>query len=286
MRPFLLERQEPNVRVADEVGLDRHLGKEGDPLAAGHHLYQGVEAGALKGGRPGDVLEVAGRKGVVPHAVALFQQQQLVGGQLDRGDGPRLGEGVTRGDGDDEVLLPEHPRLHLPGVVGEGEHGRVQVPAGQSVQQPRRLLLDQVDPQFGVLRTNARQYAGQHEGADGRYHADPQGAAQGALVGLGPLHQFGALAEDLGGQPGDLESPGGRDHLALGPLEELKREQPLEFANAGAEGGLGDEAAFGGASEVAQFGDGHQVLQLPQRGKNHRGPLRGGPVDESTGSAP
>lgn len=59
-------------------------------------------------------------------------------------------------------------------------------------------------------------------------------------------------------------SVGGQRNLAMGAVEKLQPELPLQAGNLLADGGLDDAQLVRGPSEVAQLGDGDEVPQLTQ----------------------
>ena len=91
-------------------------------------------------------LQAADRQGVLPQAVAVLQQDQVLVLQLLRLDPLALAQRVARGQGGQELVVADVARLQPGGVVGQGDHRRAQRPGLQGRDQPVGQVLAQLKP--------------------------------------------------------------------------------------------------------------------------------------------
>jgi hypothetical protein len=108
-------------------------------------LYQDVQAGSLKTGIAVCPLQRKGGKRVIAHTVTVFEQQEIVGGELAWQDHPCSAKPVASGTDGGEWIFRESDRCQIACAEGESEHRGVQLSRFDLAQQLRGPFLFQME---------------------------------------------------------------------------------------------------------------------------------------------
>ena len=196
-------------------------------------------------------------------AVAFLQQHELFALERLEGDLRGAGQGVGPVAREQELVLEDDIDREVAGIVGQCDHGDVQLTGFQPGEEGRRLLFAQVHRQLREALPELWQHAREQERADGRDDPHPHLPGHGGAADPGKLHDLLRVAQEGPRPLGDLEAGRRDQHAPVGTLRDRGPERGLEIADAGAERRLRDEAPLRGAPEMPRVRQRHQVLELP-----------------------
>ena len=95
------------IEAPEESRVDGHTGYERHANSVRDHLNESEKAGPLEGDVASGSLKGAGCEGVFAHAVAVLQQQQVLGREIVRTDNWQMGEAVVAWADNDDHSIPE-----------------------------------------------------------------------------------------------------------------------------------------------------------------------------------
>ena len=114
-----------------------------------------------------DGVRAADGQDLVAQAVAVFQQEEVLGGQSGHRDGVAQGQRVAFGDGGQEFVAPDGQGFGAGAGAGFGQEQDVELAGGELVQKALGLVFAEKKLQGRVVGAQLRHQPGQQEGADG-----------------------------------------------------------------------------------------------------------------------
>ena len=229
-----------------------------------------MQAGGRKDVVAARGLDVQRRQSVVAQAMAVLQQDQILGPQRAGTDGAGRGQGMVGGGGGHDLVIADASVGDARRIIGQGDDGRVDLTRLQRRDQPGRQILADEQFQAGIVGLHRRELGGQQEGRDGGDDAQAETAGQQTPGVLGRLDQILGAGQNVLGAANGLRSDGGHDHGAARAFDHRRAQDALKLLHPGAEGGLADVGGLCGAREAAVFGQELEILELTQGGEHGR----------------
>ena len=205
---FGFEPRQPNGCAIEDSGAHRHVGHEGEAKAVVDHLHQGMQRSAHHPCARTQIWPVASGKGVVLQAMAVFEQQQAVGGDITARYPGAFRRFIGRA-GDVQGIVEQDRGIDVAAIERHCQQDAVELSAMERVARRLTGFLAQVELQIGPGFAKPRKHRRQQEGGDGRDHAEPQ--VPGQRLAFGPRHvgQFLGFTQDASCLFGDFRSQAG-----------------------------------------------------------------------------
>ena len=227
----------------------------------------------MQGGGGEDVLaarglDVDGGQGLIAQAVAVLQQDQVVGLQHPLGDRPGPRQRVADRGGGQDLVVADAGVVDARRLIGQGDDGGVQLARLQPGDQARGQVLADEETQGRVAVAQAGQGARQEKGGDGGDDAEAEPARQGLARVARRLDQILGAGQDVLGALDRLGADGGQLHRAARAFDDGCAQDLLQLLHPCRQGWLADMGRLRRTAEGGVLGQELEIVELSQGGEH------------------